>query len=246
MVKARKGRAIGAIVAFVVAAAGVLTGTPGSPAFEAAVTDGTLTPWAYLPLITRHEPPVYVLPNYSDYYSGSRSLQVVGEVYNSTEEPLCWVEVAADFLDSSGQVVAVEYDYADLRPLLPGEKTCFCIWAWLSSGEWASYQFEPISYYACDWEPVDLTIVSHDTRYSSWAYVVHGFVRNDDTRRVDYPGVISTLYNASGTVVGCGYGAIGGGYLDPGQTGSFEAYHFYDGHFPDIASYRLQTGRIFE
>ena len=55
--KGRNGRTVSIVAIAVVTVVCILTVASGSPALKAAAADGTLTPWAYLPFVSRQEPP---------------------------------------------------------------------------------------------------------------------------------------------------------------------------------------------
>jgi hypothetical protein len=167
-------------------------------------------------------------------------LHVIGEVYNNTTNHLRFVKITANFF-SSGQLVDTNYTYIYLDNLPAGAKTCFHILL-PQPIDWSYYQFEAPSYWT-DGQPLpNLTVLNNSGSYNptyGW-YEIIGQVRNDHDRRVEYVSPIGTLYNASGTAVGCDFTYVNSTHLDPGQTSSFKMV-FSGRNYTDVSSYRLQV-----
>jgi hypothetical protein len=168
-------------------------------------------------------------------------LHIVGEVQNSTANHLRFVKITANIFNSSGQLLDTDYTYIHLDNLPADDKTCFHIILEEPAG-WSYYEFEPPSYWT-DGEPLpNLTVLNDSGSYNStfgW-YKIIGQVRNDHGSRVEYVSPVGTVYNASGTVVGCDYTYVSATHLDPGQTSSFEM-NFTGRDYADVVSYRLQV-----
>ena len=166
---------------------------------------------------------------------------IVGEVQNNTADYLRFVKITANVFAGDGQILDVSYSYIDLDNLPPSDKTCFDILVGDEPAGWSYYEFEAPSYWT-DGEPLpNLTVLtdrgSYDSRFG-W-YEIIGQVRNDHGSRVEYVSPVGTVYNASGTVLGCDYTYVSATHLDPGQTSSFEM-NFTGRDYADVVSYRLQ------
>jgi len=200
----------------------------------------TLTP-TNTPTNTPTAPPPYILSNHSWYVNSIGSLHVVGEVQNNTSNNLRFVRITANFFDSHGVLLDVDYTYTWLDNLPAGDKTCFDLFVSEPSG-WAYYEFEAVSYWT-DGDPLpNLTVLNDSGSYISYFgwYKIIGIVRNDHGTRVEYVNPVGTLYNASGTVIGCDFTYVNATHLDPSQQSSFEMT-FIGRDYVDAASYRLQV-----
>lgn len=210
--------------------------------YGAVAANGTFTPtaWVYLPYITN--PGAYVLSNHSHYISSIGSLWIVGEVANPTANHLRIVKITADVFNSSGALIATGYDHIALDSLPPGDKTCFRILVGDEPADWSYYEFEDSTYWT-DGEPLpNLTILHDSGSYNptyGW-YELMGQVRNDHGTQVQFVSAIGTLYNASGTVVGCSDTLVNSTHLDSGQASSFKMI-FMHRDYADVAWYRLQV-----
>jgi hypothetical protein len=183
-----------------------------------------------------------VLPNHS-YYTTSYALYIVGEVQNNGEIGLREVKVIANLFNGSDQLIDTGMDYV-WEDVLPGDKTCFS----LSFSDWAGwsyYQFETPTYYSTSNQRLEnMTVYGDYGTYSpsDGSYSILGFVRNDNDFRVKSVGVTTTLYNASGAVVGCGSTTVSSTDLNPGGSSSFELrFSGYDRDYADVTSYRIQV-----
>ncbi|MFQ6058643.1 MAG: FxLYD domain-containing protein [Anaerolineae bacterium] len=193
------------------------------------------------PTATRTPADVYVLSNHSHYVDSINYLHVIGEVYNNTANHLRYVKITANFFNSSEQLVDTGFTYTYLDNLPAGVKTCFHILLAEPAG-WSYYEFEAPSYWT-DGEPLpNLTVFNDSGSYDptfGW-YEIVGQVRNDHGSRVEYVSPVGTVYNASGTVVGCDFTYVNSTHLDPGQTSSFKMT-FGGRDYADVVSYRLQV-----
>ncbi len=212
---------------------------------DALITGTVLppSPWfVYLPLVLREPPPgVHILNNHFAFVDTLDSLHIIGEVRNSTNSYLRFIKITANIFNSGGQLLDTEFTSTYLENLPPGDKTCFHVIMQEPSG-WAYYAFEPPVYSADGNPPPNLTVFNDSGSYKSglgW-YEIIGQVRNDHGARVEYVSVVGTLYNASGTVVGCDFTFVNSTHLDPGQTSSFKMI-FSGRDYADVTSYRIQV-----
>jgi hypothetical protein len=185
---------------------------------------------------------VTVLDNHFSYTSSGDYLYILGEVRNDTSSNVRYVKVSANLYNTSGQILATDFTYAALDVLPPGERTCFDIIVLDPPEGWSYYQFEAPQYSTGGDAAPPLTILSHSGSYRDsygW-YEIVGEIRNDAGVRVEYVSPIATLYNASGTVVGCDYSYVNSTHLDPGQTSAFDILSV-GRDYVDVTSYRLQV-----
>lgn len=185
---------------------------------------------------------VFVLSNYHDFVDPYGVLHIVGEVRNNTSDHLFLVRIAANFFDGTGQLLDTSFTYTDLDDLPAGEKTCFHISMSEPDG-WVYYEFDTPGYWTFGSPLPSLTVFNDSGSYnptSGW-YEILGQVRNDHGARVESVEPVGTLYNSSGTVLGCDSTYVNSSHLDPGQTSAFKI-SFTRRDYVDVSSYRLQVG----
>lgn len=183
-----------------------------------------------------------VLPNHSSIAT-SYALYVVGEVQNDADIGISGTEVIANLFNGDDQLIDTDTSYVALNVLRPGDKTCFSLWFSGWAG-WSYYGFETPTYSSItDNYLQNMTVHGDSGTYNpdDHSYRILGFVRNDNNFRVGYVQPIVTLYDASGTVVGCRDTYVSSTNLDPGQSSSFEFGFGYDRDYADVASYRIQV-----
>lgn len=167
----------------------------------------------------------------------------MGEVQNNTSSYAYLVKVPVNLFNSSGQLVDTDYTYTTLD-LPAGKKSCFRLSIYNPPADWAYFRFESLTYYSSANEPwPNLTLYNHyGTLLPDGSYKILGFVRNDESYRLEGVEIEGALYNASGTIIGCGLTWPSNDKLDPGQTSSFELnYSYYYRNYSDVTSYRLQA-----
>ena len=188
-------------------------------------------------------PGVTIRPNHSWYVDSIDYLHIVGEVMNNTSANLRYVEITANLFNSSGTFLGSDFTYTYLSNLPAWQKTCFEIVFYPDTPVgWTDFTFEPVSYWT-DGDPQPaLTPYNHSGSYNAtygW-YEIIGMVRNDGVVTYDYVQPIATLYNSTGTVVGCDFTFTNTYPLIPGQSSSFELT-FIERDYADAAYYSLQV-----
>lgn len=182
-----------------------------------------------------------MLTNDSHYVDSVAYLHVVGEVQNNTNRNLRFVKVSAAFYDSNGGLVDTEFTYTSLEILPKHDKTCFHLLL-PEPANWSYYEFANVEYRDDAESPPDLAISNHSGSYNStfgW-YKIIGKVTNNEADRLEYVSPVGTVYNNTGTVLGCAFTYVTGTHLDPGQTSTFEM-NFVGRDFKGVKIYRLQA-----
>jgi hypothetical protein len=193
------------------------------------------------PTKTTVPPSVQILPNHSYFVDDYGYLYIIGEVLNNTADNITSVKISVNIFNSSGHLLDTNYTFIYLDNLPAWDKTCFHFMLQEPS-DWSYYEFEAPTYYT-DGQPLpNLTVLndsgSYDPTYDE--YEIIGQVRNDNGDRVEYVQPVGTIYNASGTVVGCDFTYVNSTHLDPDQVSAFKLT-FYDRDYADVTSYRLQV-----
>jgi hypothetical protein len=129
-----------------------------------------------------------------DYYT------IIGEVQNTSNEPMEFVKIVATLYDGNGQVVNSNYSYSILDSIPAGGKSPFEI----STNDWQgtkSYKLQ-VQGEAGDTETTHLTIPSHQSYIDGDYYTIIGEVENTSDQPMEFVKVVATLYDDAGKVVG--------------------------------------------
>ena len=184
---------------------------------------------------------VQILPDHSYYVDSIDYLNIVGEVLNNTADNLRFIKISVNIYNSSGQLLNTDFTYTILDNLPAWDKTCFHVLL-QEPADWSYYQFETPTYWT-DGQPLpNLAVLNDSGSYNStfgW-YEIIGQVRNDQGSRVEYVSPVGTIFNSSGTVIGCDFTYINSTHLDPDQISSFKIT-FAGRDYTDVNSYRLQV-----
>lgn len=167
---------------------------------------------------------------------------VVGEVENTGDVGLEFIQVTATFYDSSHQVIATSFTFTTLNILLPGRKSPFEILL-VDIGQAAQ-----VDHYSLNTQhnvhgavvPIGLEILS-DSSYEDMIGYMHivGEIKNIDDSPTTFVKVIATCYDGSGTVVTTGFTFSNPTDLDPDEVAPFEILLVYTDRVDLIVSYSL-------
>lgn len=217
------------------------TNTPTATATNTPTVTPTHTP-TNTPSPTVDPSVVQVLDNHYAYEDMFNDLHIVGEVRNNRADPVHFVKVAVLVFNKTGQLVDTDYSYAKLDNLPPGEKMCFHIW--LDESDWVRYEFELVSYSEGGEFWPNRQVLNDSGMYDSGdgSYEILGMVKNNESSEARYVEVAGTLYDNSGTVLGCWDTFVNSTHLDPGQSSGFEIrFGGYNRDFSDVVSYRVKA-----
>jgi hypothetical protein len=179
---------------------------------------------------------VDILNNHATYMDGS-ALRVVGEVVNRTGSSIDSLQVTADVFNQ-GQLVDTELT-SFWNSVVVGGKVCFKVNFWPAPTNWNSYNLTR-SYQAGGAATLGLNVFNDNgAATQSGDYEIVGQVRNDGTQRAESVEVISTLYDANGTVVDCEESYIYTTDLNPGETSSFKVTFSQRASYENVAGYHL-------
>lgn len=183
---------------------------------------------------------VTVLGNHMLQHDHISWLHVLGEVYNGTAANVRDVTITVRFVASDGRELAAATASVGLSALPPGQRTCFHVVKRPVLGM-AAYSFDPPAY-SEGGALSQFTLRISEGAYEAgtgW-YRLSGEVRNDETTPAGQVGVVGTLYDQAGVVVGCEAALVRQPELMPGQSGAFELlYSWRD--YADVWSYRTQA-----
>lgn len=151
---------------------------------------------------------------------------MIGEVKNTSQNPLKYVQIAATFYDSSGQVVAADIGYAQIETLRPGEKSPFTIFVTDPNqiGKITSYKLVASATQA-EAKPANLKLAVGDHFIDSLGfYNLVGEVTNQGSDKTDFAHIAAAFYNSNGKIVAIGMAYTQSTSINPGDTSSFKMY----------------------
>lgn len=203
----------------------------------------------------------YVAPSGTLMAAEAGDLVVVGEVQNIGSNVIGNVNVTGTALSSSGQTLATTIVQAFVYHMLPGQKAPFYLdftaqsssttqsLSWVSSVSTVTVSVSSVDdTYERQYKDLTIPNPGGNTSYidSNGTYTVYGtFVNTGNQAAVD-PWVVTTFYNASGTVIGLNYTAYLISSLPPGDPVRFFATPADNTALlsSEIASYSLQIDSL--
>jgi hypothetical protein len=193
----------------------VVTSTPGpSPT-------GTHIP---IPTPTPSGAPTVFTQNSSWYFDAVGILHVVGEVVNLSPTTVNFVKVDANAVDSNGQVLDTDYNYACLTAIGPGQVSPFDVMLFDNPvGVAAATPFvtrydSPPSYEVGP----GVTLATTNTYYDNQdVFHIEGTATNNSGNEYDFMKVCSATYDDAGTVMTARYGSTAPLNMPPGKVATF-------------------------
>lgn len=201
---------------------------PGYDHYELAVQYSSTTQVPVPPL---------AIPSTREWTSSIGSLWLAGEVQNTTASTLEYVKLVITLYDPSGTVVNVDYCYAYIDLLLPGQKSPFK--TVFSSGpvEYASRSISSDAETSTD-EPPNLRSINVTHYIGQWGWPhFAGQVQNDGGTESRSVQAIVTLYDDAGRIVNCDYDYTDPSTIPGGSAAAFEVIFTSD--FEGWSSYAL-------
>jgi hypothetical protein len=214
------------------------TSTPTSTPTPTPIPTLTSTPTTTTttPKVPPAEPQIRGVTDYfdMDYY------YLVGEVFNSTDSSINFVEVVATFYDDTGTVIGTAFTYTALDIILPNDAAPFEISSYPDEIQPASYKL------SCDYQTTEeqpfagLSIKSRSTSIDDMGYYkIVGELENTSTMPAEFVAVIATFYNSSGDVIDVAFTYTNIDVVKAGDTAPFELSSYPREIKP--ASYKLQV-----
>jgi hypothetical protein len=195
----------------------------------------TLTPAPTLTPTTA-KPQIKGITDYfeTDYY------YLVGEILNSSDSNINFVEVVATFYDEAGTVIGTAFTYTYIDIVLSNDTAPFEISSYPDEIQPASYKL------GCDYQTTKeqpfagLSIKSHSASIDDMGYYkIVGEVENNSTMPAEFVEVLATFYNSSGDVIGVAFTYTYIDVVEAGDTVPFELSSYPRKIKP--ASYKLQV-----
>lgn len=186
--------------------------------------------------------PQVTILSHSGYTDIVGFYHVVGEIHNTGDTPLEFVQITATFYDSSHIVVATSFTFSTLSVLLPGRKSPFEVLLIDSA------QAAKVDHYALNAEydvylaefPKGLEILSHSS-YEDIVGFLHivGEIKNTGASTATFVQVAAACYDESGTVVASAFTFSDPYDLAPDQVAPFEVLVLDEDQVDLVTSYSL-------
>lgn len=186
--------------------------------------DPTATPVPPTP--TPPAPSLHVT-SYRMVYTTADSINVYGEVENTTTKPAYLVKVVGKFYDAAGNFVATDYTYTGLTKTEVGGHNPFNLYLGNAPAGITRVDLTLSSDSTSLLAYVPVTVLSQQTR-DNFGLELFGEVRNDQSRQVRFAVVAVTFYDAGGKVYYTNNSYADVTTLNPGATSTYKISTFQD------------------
>jgi len=169
---------------------------------------------------------------------------IVGEVENTGDVAVTWVEIEATFYDVNNTMLATEDSYMTLNTLNPGRKSPFDITLMneVLAAKVNNYSLTVLSSSVTSSKPIGLEIPSHTSSIDEWGWMtISGDIKNIGTITATFVKIVATCYDTGGNVVDYGWTYSQPTDIQPNLTIPFEITLYDTERLPYIASYALEA-----
>jgi hypothetical protein len=175
----------------------------------------------------------------TDYVAPAGTHYVVGEVLNTTESNLWFVQILVTFYDGAGQVIGGGSTYTERSIVEAGSSAPFKLATLDPPPGLASYKLS-FDYQTTDQSPLSVELLDYSSFSddAGWHHIV-GDVRNDHEFAVKFPEIIATYYDASHKVIRVEMALSQLNAIQPGEISPFEVV--LPDPPPELHHYALQT-----
>ena len=191
-------------------------------------------------VIAPTQPPRPVkVENAARYQAPVGSVWILGEVFNSTDQPIENVQVRVALLDAASQEVASDTPFAALDAIPPGGRAPFSVlFSAPPNGaiDFQAYVVRADQAYSYDSRYAQLQISDVQTRPAGSQYSVSGTVSNTGASNAAGAYVVITLYDDKGRVTGFRQFALPDDQLTAGGTTAFTVLVSPDPSAPAVAN----------
>ncbi len=190
-------------------------------------------------VIAPTQPPLPVRVEHAARYQAPvGSLWVLGEVFNSTDQPVENVQVRVALLDAAGQEVASDAPFAALAAIPPGGRAPFSMLFSTPPSGVIDYRADVIradQAYEYGSRYAQLQVSDVQTRPAGSQYEVSGKVGNTGASNAVGASVVITLYDDQGRVTGFRQFALPDDQLAAGGSATFDVLVSPDPSAPAVA-----------
>ena len=185
------------------------------------------------------EPPAKLQIDGVTTYSDGGYFYIVGEVSNTTNSNIKFVEIVATFYDNAQTVIGTDFTYAELDIMRPDDVAPFEVSSYPDEIHPASYKLS--SQYTTTGEQLfaGLRIKSDSASISRGYYEIVGEAENTSTTPANFVSIVATFYDSSGDVIGTDFTYTETDVVEAGSTAPFDLSSYPRKISP--ASYKLQV-----
>ncbi|MCB0163269.1 MAG: FxLYD domain-containing protein [Anaerolineae bacterium] len=199
------------------------------------------TPKATLPSLSKSEIASQLeIMSHQSYVDDLNWHHLVGEVQNTGDTPIEYVQVLAKYYNTAGEIISTKLTFTAPDTIFPGGKAPFDI-VTLRKSQWQAidtYTLEVTGDVAASLLNENLVLANQNSWIEDGFLYVQGQVENVG----ELPALVKlivTLYDASGAVINTNWSYADSGIIKPGDSSSFvvRITHQTD---PNNYSYRIQ------
>jgi hypothetical protein len=176
-------------------------------------------------------------------WASLRWYHVVGEVENTGDVAVKWIEIEATFYDESDAMRATENDYI-MSTLNPGRKAPFEITLMneVLAAEVHHYDVRIVSYDIATPKPIGLEIPYQYDYIDRWdRMIIYGEIKNIGSMTATSVNVVATYYDTDGNVVGSARTYVQPSDIQPNLTIPFEISFWDTDRVDYVDSYALEA-----
>jgi len=169
---------------------------------------------------------------------------IVGEVENTGDVAIKFVEIEATYYDVNNTLLATEDSYMTLNTLNPGRKSPFDITLMneVLAAKVNNYSLTVLSFSVTSSKPIGLEIPSHTSYIDGWGWMtISGDIKNIGTITAAFVKVVATCYDTGGNVVDYGLTYVQPSDIQSNLTIPFEITLYDTERVPYVASYALEA-----
>lgn len=161
-------------------------------------------------------------------YTSGDYLYFIGQIRNTGNVDLEFVEVHVILRDTNGILVASESSYSELDVIPVGETSPFEVMFFETPQSWQSFETNVEGDEADFLEPyVDFEVISSQGNVPSFGdYYINGEIRNVGLQDAEFVEVIAALYDANDQIIGLAFTYSDFDKVTAGGSSPFEMYFF--------------------
>ena len=154
-------------------------------------------------------------------YSDDYYLNIVGEVRNTSDQPMGWVKIAAALYATDGSLLNTNYTYTMLDYIPAGGTSPFKVWFGENWQDADTYEIQVQGDYETMPEQT-LQILDDQISEESGYCTVSGHVQNSGSEEVTFATVVIAFYDADNNILEAEWSYSDGDSIPAGGTDTFE------------------------
>ncbi|MBI9048871.1 MAG: hypothetical protein JEZ00_05615 [Anaerolineaceae bacterium] len=149
------------------------------------------------------------------------NMTIIGEIENTSDQPMEWVHVASSLYDQNDILIDVVSTYSMLDIIPAGGKSPFKMYMSQNWGSDTEYALIVQSSIAAEDAPM-ITVGGVEVTQDDYSVIFTGTVKNETDIEHTYVNIVASLYDENGKLVAAEWGFIEEDSLPANGTGTFE------------------------